>query len=158
MKFTVHKVADGERLWEFVEERFPQGVKYLRDPKDDGDYHFFVATADDGAYLGGSVIDVGTIDYGPLKEKVEGFLEDIEVEAEFRRRGVGTALLRAALGFAWSRGARHVRWTVSCDNAAGVAFYDACGCSLLPEKDEQNPDDEYYLVVVPRPGEATSRG
>ncbi len=149
--YEVRKLAEDDPLWRFVEEHFPRSVRYLRDPKDDGDYHFFIALDEAGAYLGGSVIDIGAIDYGPLKGRMEGFLEDIEVEEAFRRRGIGTALLRAALDFAWQRGARHVRWTVSCGNRVGIVFYDSLGLTMLPDQDEQNPDDKYYLVVAGNP-------
>lgn len=151
MDFRIEKVTQGDALWPLVCEHFPRSVKWLEDPEDHGDYHFFVAVDTDGSFLGGVVIDVGPIDYGPLNGRTEGFLEDIEVEEPYRRRGIGTALMHRVLDFAWQLGARHVRWTISCTNPVGVAFYDSLGVALLPDKDELNPDDEYYLAVATNP-------
>jgi ribosomal protein S18 acetylase RimI-like enzyme len=156
MAFRIEKATDGGPLWPLIEQHFPRAVRWLRDPGDTGDYHFFVAVDEQDGFVGGAVIDVGSIDYGPLTGQIEGFLEDIEVAAPFRRRGIGTALMRRTLAFAWARGARHVRWTVACDNAAAVPFYDSLGAALLPERDDQNPDDEYYVVVALRPKEPSS--
>lgn len=152
MDCRIEKVEDGDPLWPLVEAHFPRSVAWLRDPADEGNYHFFLALDEDDGFLGGTVIDIGAIDYGPLGGRIEGFLEDIEVAEPHRRRGIGTALMQRVLAFAWERGARHVRWTVACDNSAGVAFYDSLGLALLPERDELNPDDEYYLVVAVGPG------
>jgi GNAT superfamily N-acetyltransferase len=158
MDFHIEKVAEGEPLWPLVCEHFPTSVKYLGDPEDDGDYHFFVAVDGGGHFLGGAVIDVGPIDYGPLAGRMEGFLEDVEVAEARRRQGIGTALMRRVLDFAWELGAAHVRWTVSCTDPAAVAFYDRLGCAMLPERDEQNPDHEYYLVVAVDPRKRTTAG
>ena len=151
MKFRVGKVEAGDRFWPLVCEHFPRAVRRLLDPSDHGEYHFFVAIDVRLRFLGGAVIDVGPIDYGPLAGRMEGFLEDIEVGEAFRRQGVGRALLRAAVDYAWGREAHHVRWTVACANTVGVAFYDGLGLAMLPDSDSENPEDKYYLVVATSP-------
>ena len=56
-------------------------------------------------------------------------LQDVEVRAEHRRRGVATALTAAAEREATGRGSDRLRITVSVDNAAAQALYRGCGCA-----------------------------
>ncbi len=155
MDFHIEKVAEGGPLWQLVCEHFPRSVKWLHDNGDDGEYHFFLAVGPQGAFLGGTVIDLGPARFGPLAGRTEGFLEDIEVAEPFRRRGIGTALAKAALQLAWQRGARHVRWTVAYDNPTGLAFYDSLGVAFVAGEDPQHPDpdDQCYTVVALNPEE-----
>jgi GNAT superfamily N-acetyltransferase len=54
-------------------------------------------------------------------------LQDLEVLAQFRRRGVGSALTAAAEAEALERGFDRLRVTVSVDNAAAQALYRTLG-------------------------------
>lgn len=54
-------------------------------------------------------------------------LQDVEVLAQFRRRGVGSALTAAAEAEALRRGFDRLRVTVSVDNAAAQALYRTLG-------------------------------
>jgi len=83
---NLRQVKPNDDLWPQVGELFPRAVAWLDDPTDDGDYRFFSATDESGTFLGGSVIDLGTLVFGPLSDLPAGFLEDIEVlEPEHRR-------------------------------------------------------------------------
>jgi ribosomal protein S18 acetylase RimI-like enzyme len=54
-------------------------------------------------------------------------LQDVEVSAQYRRRGVGSALTAAAEAEAQKRGFDRLRITVSIDNAAAQALYRRLG-------------------------------
>jgi ribosomal protein S18 acetylase RimI-like enzyme len=54
-------------------------------------------------------------------------LQDFEVSAPYRRRGVGSALTAAAEAEALKRGFDRLRVTVSVDNAAAQALYRTLG-------------------------------
>jgi len=54
-------------------------------------------------------------------------LQDVEVVARYRRRGVGSALTAAAEAEALRRGLDRLRVTVSVDNAAAQALYRRLG-------------------------------
>jgi ribosomal protein S18 acetylase RimI-like enzyme len=54
-------------------------------------------------------------------------LQDVEVSARYRRRGVGSALTAAAEAEAQKRGFDRLRITVSVDNAAAQALYRTLG-------------------------------
>lgn len=149
MKIDIRKVEPSDQLWPSVEECFPRAVKWMNDPKDDGHYHFFAAVDDQGEMVGGSVIDIGDLRFGPLSKMTIGFLEDIEVDEEYQRKRVGTALLRAVLQYAWDAGAQNVRWTVDWKDEAAIALYKSQGVAFVPEgKDTEHPEKYYTMVAV----------
>jgi ribosomal protein S18 acetylase RimI-like enzyme len=90
--------------------------------------------------------------FGPLAKEPIGYLEDIEVLEEHRRKGIGSALLRAVLEAAWDAGAQHVRWTVDYNNEEGLGFYHSLGLALCPEEDPDAKEPlKQYLVVATNP-------
>ena len=138
--------------WPHICRHSPQTVRYAEDPGDGGNYTFIAAVGEGGEFLGLCVIDVGAMPFGPLAGEVACWLEDVLVLEPHRRRGIGTALLEAALARAWQAGARYARWTVTYDNAAGIALYRKTNAIFLPEEDPAvQPPERYYTVVMPRP-------
>jgi len=150
--YHILRTETGDELWHHIAEHSPQHVQYIADPNDLGNYHCLVAVDSDQTFQGLCIIDVGPMRFGPLADETAGFLENILVPEPFRRQGIGSALLRAALQFAWQAGARHVRWTVDYENAAAISFYRSNGAVFIPEEDPQaeNPE-KYYTVVVVNP-------
>ncbi|MGD0093766.1 MAG: GNAT family N-acetyltransferase [Planctomycetota bacterium] len=148
MTLHIHESLPGDPLWQRIAKLFARSVRYMNDPKDKGDYHFLAATDARGRFLGGSVIDIGPLRFGPLADTTAGFLENIEVLRPYRRHGVATALLRATLRFAWRRGCESVRWTVKYDNTAAIALYRNAGCVFIPEEDPQARRPQRYYTVV----------
>jgi ribosomal protein S18 acetylase RimI-like enzyme len=62
-------------------------------------------------------------------------MEVVSVDADVRRRGIGRALLDAAVAEAERRGLRRVWLTTTNDNLTALAFYQAVGfrlCALRP--------------------------
>jgi len=57
------------------------------------------------------------------------WLEDLYVEERARGRGLGGALVRAALERARGRGARRIELDTNADNAPAIALYEALGFS-----------------------------
>ncbi|HEY2869617.1 MAG TPA: GNAT family N-acetyltransferase [Gaiellales bacterium] len=56
-----------------------------------------------------------------------GFIESLAVRAPWRRRGVGAALLHAALRRLWAAGERTVGLSVDGDNPAAIRLYERAG-------------------------------
>jgi GNAT superfamily N-acetyltransferase len=159
MHYRITSSRAGDPLWRHIAEHSPQTIRWIDDPADDGDYQCFVAVGSDDACLGVCVIDIGEMGFGPLGTQTIGFLEEIRVLRPYRRRGIGTALLRAALDAAWQRGAAHVRWTVDYEDA-GLAFYEALRFAFLPneDRDRREPERTYTVVAVnPRILEVSAR-
>ncbi len=151
MSFTVKQVHESDLLWHPLAAEFPEAVAWFEDPEDEGDYRFFAAS-DGGEFIGGCVIDISPLGFGPLAGRMAGFLEDISVLEDHRRKGIGTALLVAGLGLAWDLGADHVRWKVDYDNAAAIALYEKTGAAFIPDEDPDSTEPrKRYTVVTVRP-------
>lgn len=149
---TFHHPREDEPLYEQALDRCPDVREYRDDPSDDGKYQFFLAVDKAGKVIGHCVIDVGEMGFGPLAKQTMGYIEDIEVDEPYRRRGIGSALLSAALDYAWRQGALHVRWTVRYDNTEGLGLYQKLGALFIPEEDPQaRKKADYYTTVMPRP-------
>jgi len=56
-----------------------------------------------------------------------GFVADIYVEADYRRRGVGRALVKAVLDWFQEKGVPYFDWHVATANTEGIAFWRALG-------------------------------
>jgi ribosomal protein S18 acetylase RimI-like enzyme len=61
-------------------------------------------------------------------------LDNIAVDPEFRRRGIGTKLTAGAVGWARARGAAWLELGVYEFNRDAIAFYDALGFQILSHK------------------------
>jgi GNAT superfamily N-acetyltransferase len=61
------------------------------------------------------------------------FVEDLFVRAEFRRKGIGKAMLRHMAVIARERGCYGMRWEVLNWNTPAIEFYRSLGASLQSE-------------------------
>jgi len=61
------------------------------------------------------------------------YLEDLFVLAEYRRRGLGKALLSAVAQVAKDRDCGRLEWSVLDWNASAISFYQSVGASVLPD-------------------------
>jgi len=61
------------------------------------------------------------------------YLEDVYVRSEFRRRGIGKALLQHFLAVAQERGCAKAEWRVLRWNDPALAFYRSFGATVLEE-------------------------
>ncbi len=61
------------------------------------------------------------------------YLEDLFVLPEYRRRGIGKALLSYLAKLAAERQAGRLEWSVLDWNESAIAFYQSLGASLLPD-------------------------
>jgi GNAT superfamily N-acetyltransferase len=148
---TIRYANDQPDLYARALQRCPDTSKYIDDPNDDGEYHFLLALTEADELVGHAVIDIGEMGFGPLGDQVAGYLEDVEVDEPYRRRGIGMALLQEALDCAWQRRAVHVRWTVLYNNSEGLGLYRKIGAAFIPEEDPSiGRDADYYTVVIQR--------
>jgi len=61
------------------------------------------------------------------------YLEDIFVLPEYRRRGIGKALLSRVAQVAQARGCGRFEWSVLDWNESAIQFYQSLGASVLPD-------------------------
>ncbi|MCA1217038.1 GNAT family N-acetyltransferase [Streptomyces sp. 8L] len=57
------------------------------------------------------------------------YLKELYVRAEYRRRGVGSALFAELRAIAGKHGYSRIEWTADTSNPAATAFYEALGAT-----------------------------
>jgi GNAT superfamily N-acetyltransferase len=71
--------------------------------------------------------------YSTFQGRTGLFLDDIFVRPEFRKQGVGKALLAHVAGIAWNEKYFCMRWEVLDWNTPAIDFYKNVGASFLDE-------------------------
>lgn len=76
------------------------------------------------------------------------WIEDLAVTAAWRRRGAGTALLRAVAALAVERGCARLEWSVLDWNAPALALYQALGAEAQAEWTTQRVTGDALLRLA----------
>ena len=97
------------------------------------DHAFFALAVEDDVILGFAIL---------RKTAGEGELLQIAVASEYRRRGVGDALMEAVLSWAWSYGVTRVHLEVRESNEAALALYEKYSFTRVGRR------KEYYILPV----------
>jgi len=71
--------------------------------------------------------------YSTFLTKPGIYLEDLFVQPDYRRHGIGTALLGYLAALAQSRQCGRLEWSVLDWNAPAIAFYERMGATVLPD-------------------------
>ncbi len=71
--------------------------------------------------------------YSTFQGRAGLFMDDIFVRPEFRKHGIGKALLGHVAGVAWQEGYFCMRWEVLDWNARAIEFYTKMGAAFLDE-------------------------
>jgi len=71
--------------------------------------------------------------YSTFLTKPGIYLEDLFVLPEYRRQGIGTAMLSYLGRLALERGAGRLEWSVLDWNKSAIAFYQKMGATVLPD-------------------------
>jgi GNAT superfamily N-acetyltransferase len=71
--------------------------------------------------------------YSTFLTKPGIYLEDLFVLPEYRRQGIGKALLTYLAQLALERGCGRLEWSVLDWNESAIAFYERMGASILPD-------------------------
>jgi ribosomal-protein-alanine N-acetyltransferase len=79
---------------------------------------------------------------------------NLAVGKSFRRRGVATQLVSAALGYARTAGARQAYLEVRASNEGGIAFYTGMGFRVCGRRPSyyRNPAEDGVLLVLHKLG------
>jgi GNAT superfamily N-acetyltransferase len=71
--------------------------------------------------------------YSTFLTKPGIYLEDLFVLPEYRRQGIGKAMLAYLGQLAVKRGAGRLEWSVLDWNESAIAFYESMGAKVLPD-------------------------
>jgi len=98
----------------------------------------FVVLADKG----GKLTPAGFTQLYPTISSVRAIrnwiLNDLYVDADFRKQGIGEALIKAAMDFARADGAAYVKLETAVDNFTAQRLYETIGFV------KQEPEIDYY--------------
>ncbi len=124
----------------------PQGARrYARrliDRLDDPMSRVLVAELDGKVvgYVLGVVVDLAPEMFA---QEASGFLADIYVAEDYRRRGVGRALVEALMAWFHKKGLSYFEWHVAAQNEDSIAFWRSVGGRhvMLRMRAELDSDD-----------------
>ncbi|MBI5779141.1 MAG: hypothetical protein HZA49_06760 [Planctomycetes bacterium] len=86
---------------------FPRVIKWCNNPRDKGDYYFFETTGSGPFLLGGIVVDIGPVAYGPFRHDNIIFIEDIYNPND--NPDVIRRLIKEVIKFAKTKRCQHIR-------------------------------------------------
>ncbi|MGE0352329.1 MAG: N-acetyltransferase family protein [Gemmatimonadales bacterium] len=98
--------------------------EFLRDPR-----HHLAVALDDDLVVGFA----SAVDYVHPDKQPELWINEVGVAPDYRRQGIGAALLRAVLEAGRARGCRQAWVLTSPGNAAAVDLYRSVGGEPSPE-------------------------
>lgn len=84
-----------------------------------------VAVDEEGAICGFTALNFGVTD--PLTAQPEGYVSELHVWPEYRRKGVARGLLEMAEAYAVQRGVSNLSLHVSADGTAQIHLYEMAG-------------------------------
>jgi len=81
--------------------------------------------------------------YSSVSAVKNWILNDLYVESNYRKQGIGEALIKTAMEFAKGDGATYVQLETAVDNYTAQSLYEGIGFQ------KQAPDTEYFLYRIP---------
>lgn len=81
--------------------------------------------------------------YSSARAVKNWILNDLYVEKEYRKHGVGSKLIQAVMNFAKEDGATFVEISTAIDNFTAQSLYEQIGFK------KQDPDTEFYTYRIP---------
>ena len=81
--------------------------------------------------------------YSSVSAVKNWILNDLYVELNYRKQGIGEALIKTAMDFAKGDGATYVQLETAIDNYTAQSLYKAMGFQ------KQEPETEYLLYRIP---------
>ncbi|MEO8406553.1 MAG: GNAT family N-acetyltransferase [Chitinophagaceae bacterium] len=80
--------------------------------------------------------------YSSVRAVKNWILNDLYVESDQRKKGIGENLIKAAIAFAKDNGAAYVQLETAIDNHTAQSLYETIGFK------KQKPDDSYFVYRI----------
>lgn len=144
-----YQPGDLEALWQLDQVCFEAGIAYSREEL----LHYiglrtaFTLVAESDAEIRGFIV-------AHRRRGGFGHILTIDVDPDFRQRGVGTLLLRGAHARLQNEGARTIFLETAVNNTAAIAFYKRHGYNIvrtLPRYYHATGMDAFLLSAALRP-------
>lgn len=109
---------------------------------DNNESVIFVALAGDESHVTPAGFTQLYPNYSSVRAIKNWILNDLYVEAAYRKQGIGEKLIKAALDFAREENAKFVELSTATDNFTAQSLYEAIGFQ------KQMPDTGFYTYRV----------
>jgi hypothetical protein len=143
LKISLKMVRQGARGFEGL---FPRVMKWCNKPGDKGDYYFFEASGSGPFLLGGIVVDVGPISYGPFRHDNIVFIEDIYNPND--NPDIVSRLIKEVIRFAKIKRCRHIRGQIDYKNKITLQAMRELGFAIIPIDDRKRRSKTNQYIVV----------
>ncbi len=80
--------------------------------------------------------------YSSVRAVRNWILNDLYVDKEYRKQGIGEKLIKTAMNFAKENNAKFVELSTAVDNYAGQSLYEQIGF------EKQNPETDFYSYRI----------
>ena len=114
--------------------------RFIKERLENNESVIFVALAEDGAAIGFTQLYPLISSGRAIKNWV---LNDLYVVPEYRKQGIGEALIKAATEFAMADGAAFLQLETAVDNHNAQRLYESIGFN------KQEPDTEFFTYRLP---------
>ena len=135
VEVTFHTV----RLPRQMQAEYPRGLRQLTEDwqHDEG----FFAVEIDGQVC-------GYVDLLVQPWQRQGWIANLAVDRAYRRRGIGTSLVRHARQWAWEQGLQMIMAEATTKNYPAVCFYQKLGFGFCGFNDHYYPNQDIALFFV----------
>jgi hypothetical protein len=143
LKISLKMVRQGARGFA---DLFPRVMKWCNKPRDKGGYYFFEASGSGPFLLGGIVIDIGPMAYGPFRCDNIIFIEDVYNPND--NPDIMSRLIKEVIRFAQAKRCRHIRGQIDYSDKIILQVMQNFGFAIVPIDDRKNKRRvTQYLVV-----------
>lgn len=139
-------ISERHKLWQQIKMLFPRVMRWRNNHKDRDNYYFFGAIDSDSNILGGIVIDVGPMAYGPFRRDNIIFIEDVYNPND--NPDIISRLIKEVIRFAKAKRCRHIRGQIDYKDKIVLQAMRKLGFAIVPIDDHKSKrKTNQYLVV-----------
>jgi ribosomal protein S18 acetylase RimI-like enzyme len=136
----VTKLFDDYRVFYKFPSDIPLAERFIKERLEKNESVIFVALADDGTPIGFTQLYPLISSGRAIKNWV---LNDLYVAPDYRKQGIGEALIKTATEFATADGAAFLQLETATDNYNAQRLYENIGF------DKQPPDTDFFTYRLP---------
>lgn len=136
----VAELFDKYRVFYKKESDIESGRQFIQERLDNNESVIFVALDTDKSTLVGFTQLYPT--YSSVRVVKNWILNDLYVDKEYRKQGIGEKLIQTAMNFAKENNAKFVQLSTAIDNYTAQSLYEQIGFK------KQEPETDFYTYTI----------
>lgn len=136
----VAELFDKYRVFYKKESDIESGRQFIQERLDNNESVIFVALDTDKSTLVGFTQLYPT--YSSVRVVKNWILNDLYVDKEYRKQGIGEKLIQTAMNFAKENNAKFVQLSTAVDNYTAQSLYEQIGFK------KQEPETDFYTYTI----------